>query len=70
MFYLYKRWRNRPPRIGTNVYGHSDVHTILRAFRYPTSRPKTLAIARVFRRIRGRKRREYPSDSWVAERRR
>ena len=53
MFYIYKSWRNRPPCIGTNVYGQSDILTVLRASSYPTSRPKALAIARAFRRIRG-----------------
>jgi hypothetical protein len=47
-----------------------NVHTILNALRFLTSHPKALAIARAFRRIRGKGRRVCPSDRWVIERRR
>jgi hypothetical protein len=63
MFYSYKSERKQPPCIRTNVDRQSEPAQNSRAARYPTSRLKALAIARAFRRIRGRGRRDYPSEN-------
>jgi hypothetical protein len=69
MFYYCKDGEIERCASGPMATDTMNVHAILNARRFPAPRPKALAIAKAFRRIRGRGRRECPSESWVAEQR-